>query len=67
MINLPSRTDLRDAVTLAAALTGLDIEIVDGVDGHLISNRSLPNGAEETHLGPGGLGNWRAHMNVARM
>ncbi|KAK5119658.1 hypothetical protein LTR85_007487 [Meristemomyces frigidus] len=65
VISLPVRTDHRDAVSLAAALTGLQVEYVDGVTD--VSNHSLPPGAEEVGLNRGGLGNWRAHMNIARM
>jgi hypothetical protein len=67
VINLPARTDLRDTVSLAAAFTGLDVEFVDGIIGSEISPKSLPNGAIAANLSLGGLGNWRAHMNVARM
>jgi hypothetical protein len=67
MISLPQRTDLRDAATLAAAFTGLDIEFVDGVPGTDVSYKVLPVGATEHGLGGPGLGAWRAHMNVAKM
>jgi hypothetical protein len=67
VINLPTRTDLRDTVSLAAAFTGLDVEFVDGVIGSEISQKALPNGAIAANLSYGGLGNWRAHMNIARM
>jgi hypothetical protein len=67
MISLPRRTDLRDAATLAAAFTDLDIEFVDGVPGTDITNRTLPPGAIEHGLNGNGLGAWRAHMNVAKM
>ena len=65
VINLPSRTDHRDAVSLAAALTDLQIDYVDGV--FEVDEKSLPPGGKETKLDPGALGNWRAHMNIARM
>jgi hypothetical protein len=67
VINLPHRTDLRDAVSLAAAFTELDVEFVDGVVGKEISLKALPPGGIKANLSYGGLGNWRAHMNVARM
>ena len=51
-------------MSLAAALTGLQIEYVDGVT--VVDNRTLPVGGKELKLHAGGLGNWRAHMNVAR-
>ncbi|KAK8253120.1 hypothetical protein HDK77DRAFT_170714 [Phyllosticta capitalensis] len=65
VINLPSRTDHRDAMSLAAAVTGLEIEYVDGVTE--VEDKALPPGGAEVHLNKGGLGNWRAHLNIARM
>lgn len=65
VINLPSRTDHRDSMSLAAALTDLRIDYVDGVT--VVDKKSLPPGGKEVNLGSGGLGNWRAHMNIARM
>ncbi|KAK4541577.1 hypothetical protein LTR36_007874 [Oleoguttula mirabilis] len=65
VISLPLRTDHRDAVSLAAALTGLQFEFVDGVTE--VSQRALPPGGEQLGLNSGALGNWRAHMNVAQM
>ncbi|KAK3661688.1 hypothetical protein LTR56_000177 [Elasticomyces elasticus] len=44
------------------AMTGLDFEFVDGVTE--INNHTLPPGADKVGLNLGGLGNWRAHMNV---
>ncbi|KAK4494106.1 hypothetical protein PRZ48_014404 [Zasmidium cellare] len=52
-------------MSLAASLTGLQIEYVDGVTE--IEERLLPPGAEKAKLGNGALGAWRAHMNVARL
>ena len=51
-------------MSLAAAMTGLQFEYVDGVTE--VGQKSLPPGGKETNLDAGGLGNWRAHMNVAR-
>ncbi|KAF2088231.1 glycosyltransferase family 25 protein [Saccharata proteae CBS 121410] len=64
VINLPSRTDHRDAMSLAAHLTGLHIEYVDGVTD--VEERALPPNGKETNLNEGGLGNWRAHLNCIR-
>jgi len=61
VINLPSRTDHRDSMSLAAALTDLRIDYVDGVIG--VDEESLPPGGKEAE----NLGSWRAHMNIARM
>ena len=65
VINLPSRTDHRDSMSLAAALTDLQIDYVDGVTE--VDNKTLPPGGKEVNLHSGALGNWRAHMNIARM
>ncbi|KAF2101184.1 hypothetical protein NA57DRAFT_34782 [Rhizodiscina lignyota] len=65
VINLPSRTDHRDAITLAAALTDLELEFVDGVTE--VAEKALPPGGKEVKLNKGGLGNWRAHLNIMRM
>lgn len=50
-------------MSLAAALTDLSIDCVEGVTE--VDKKSLPPGGKEVNLG--GLGNWRAHMNIARM
>ena len=52
-------------MSLAAALTDLRIDYVDGVSE--IDNRTLPPSGKEVNLDPGALGNWRAHMNIASM
>lgn len=64
MINLPSRTDNRDAMALAASVTGLEFEFVDGV--REVSPKALPPGGSDKSLSDGERGNWRAHMNVAQ-
>lgn len=64
VISLPSRTDQRDAMSLAAALTGIDVEYVDGVTN--VSSQALPVGYDAVQLNRGSLNAWRAHMNVAR-
>lgn len=66
-ISLASRTDLADAMSLAATLTGLDIEIVAASDGSELTNKSLPDGADEVNLRMAELGCWRSHMNILRM
>ena len=64
VINLRSRTDHRDSMSLAAALTDLRVEYIDGVTE--VDEKSLPPGGKEVNLSSGGLGAWRAHLNVAR-
>lgn len=65
VIGLPARTDHRDSMSLAAALTGLSIEYVDGVTS--VDNKTLPPGGVEKGLNEGSIFGWRAHMNVLRM
>ncbi|PPJ53105.1 hypothetical protein CBER1_11674 [Cercospora berteroae] len=64
MINLPTRTDRKDAGALAAALTGLNVDFVEAVS-H-VAEKALPPGGKETNLNSGGAGAWRSHMNVIR-
>ncbi|KAK0650313.1 hypothetical protein DIS24_g6964 [Lasiodiplodia hormozganensis] len=51
-------------MSLAAALSDLDIEYIDGVTEVL--EKTLPPGGKETNLSKGSLGAWRAHVNVLR-
>lgn len=41
-MSLPSRTDRRDGMSLAAALSNIEFEFVDGVDGSTIPDNALP-------------------------
>ena len=52
-------------MSLAAALTDLRIDYVNGVTE--VDKKCLPPGGKEVNLDSGGLGNWRAHMNIARL
>lgn len=52
-------------MSLAAALTGLRIDYIDGVLS--VDEKSIPPGGKEVNLDPSNLGSWRAHMNIARM
>ena len=49
VIGLPSRTDHRDFISLAAALTNLRLEYVDGVSS--VDNRTLPPGLLRSKCG----------------
>ena len=42
VINLPTRGDKRDAITLAASLTGFEFDIIEGLDGKDIPDKALP-------------------------
>ncbi|OAA66697.1 glycosyltransferase family 25 protein [Niveomyces insectorum RCEF 264] len=64
VVNLPARTDRRDAMVLAAGLTGLHVSFSDGVDSRAVADRVLPVDSANKHILPGNKGSWRAHMNV---
>ncbi|KAF2838871.1 glycosyltransferase family 25 protein [Patellaria atrata CBS 101060] len=60
---MADRTDKRDALSIAASVTGLKIEFLDGVNGALVPEKAIPIGwpeGEDNHT----LGCWRAHMNA---
>ncbi|KAI9676066.1 MAG: hypothetical protein M1817_000809 [Caeruleum heppii] len=64
VVNLPARTDHRDAMVLTAALSNMTIEFVPGVKGDEVLEKVLPPGALEDHVNAGSVGAWRAHMNA---
>ncbi|KAI1124004.1 hypothetical protein F5Y10DRAFT_250650 [Nemania abortiva] len=64
VISLPSRTDRRDGITLAAALSGIELEFIDGVDGAAIPEKALPHTSKQDLLSGPGLGAWRGHLNA---
>lgn len=66
VINLPSRTDRRDAMALGGAVTGLQLGYIDGVGASDVEDRTLPADALEKRILPGNKGSWRAHMNALR-
>jgi hypothetical protein len=61
---LPSRTDHRDGLGLAAVLTGIKVDWVPGVEGERINDKVLPPGGAEHNVSRGVRGSWRAHMNT---
>ncbi|KAI0203563.1 hypothetical protein F4808DRAFT_467003 [Astrocystis sublimbata] len=65
-VGLPERTDKRDALALASALTGFRIEFLDGVKGESIPDRAVPPGVDRQSLMETNLGSWRGHMNAIR-
>ncbi|KAK3401484.1 hypothetical protein B0T20DRAFT_458697 [Sordaria brevicollis] len=64
VINLPERTDRRDAMTLAAALTNLQITWAKGIRGSDVPDKVIPGEDWEKSILRGNKGSWRAHMNV---
>lgn len=63
---MPSRTDRRDAISLAAAVTDLNVEFIEGVGGDSIPEAAFPPGGstESIKLSKGIKGSWRSHMNA---
>ncbi|TVY84973.1 hypothetical protein LSUE1_G000848, partial [Lachnellula suecica] len=66
VINMPSRTDRRDATSLAAAASNLNIDFIEGVGGDSIPEAAFPPGgsADSIKQSPGIKGSWRSHMNA---
>ena len=64
VINLPARTDHRDGIALAAAVSDMSLNWVDGVNGESVLDKVLPPGMAREHLNSGGIGSWRAHLNA---
>ena len=62
VVNLPERTDRRDAMVLMGAASGVRLTFADGVRGEEVLAKTIPGGGRGTALGR--LGSWRAHMNV---
>lgn len=51
-------------MTLQAALSGLDVQFVDGVMGSDIPEKAVPKAQNKGHLRGASLGSWRGHMNA---
>ncbi|KAF2018938.1 glycosyltransferase family 25 protein [Aaosphaeria arxii CBS 175.79] len=64
VLNLPFRSDRRDAITLAAATSNMKLEFVDGVTGESIRESAYPPPKENIKLPAGIRGSWRTHMNA---
>ena len=63
VVNLPSRTDHRDAMLLSAALSNISLSWINGVKGEDVLAKVLPPpGAGQ--LRPGEIGSWRAHLDA---
>ncbi|KAI9840909.1 MAG: hypothetical protein M1837_001236 [Sclerophora amabilis] len=66
VINLPARTDKRDALTLAASLTHMKLTFLPAVYGPDVPDKAVPMGTNRTLLWETNLGSWRSHMNALR-
>ena len=65
VLGLPERTDKRDAITLASALTGFKVEFIDGIRGETVPNKALPFGiGDRAAFMESNIGSWRGHMNA---
>jgi hypothetical protein len=64
VINLPSRTDHRDGMILAAASSNIALDWVDGVRGEDVPDKALPLPASLENMNIGNIGSWRAHLNA---
>lgn len=62
VINLPSRTDRRDAIVLSAALSDIELEVVNGVYGDTVKDKAIPAGPGKMTASEKGC--WRSHMNI---
>ncbi|KAI1472464.1 glycosyltransferase family 25 protein [Daldinia caldariorum] len=66
VINLPSRKDRRDAMSLAGSVSNLTFTWIDGVAGDQVSNRDVPPIRRGEHAASGAKGSWRSHMDALR-
>lgn len=68
MLNLPERTDKLDTFSLTSSVTDFNFEVIAGVDGATVPNKSLPTTKglypEESRRNKS-VGSWRAHLNFA--
>ncbi|KAI2615056.1 glycosyltransferase family 25 protein [Hypoxylon sp. NC1633] len=62
VINLPWRTDRRDAMSLAGSVSNLTLTWIDGVSGDQVLDKIVPG--SETGHSAGAKGSWRSHMNA---
>ncbi|KAJ5100192.1 CAZyme family GT25 [Penicillium angulare] len=63
-IGLPERTDKRDFLSLAAAISDIKLEWLDGVKADAISQKAMPNGYDQESTISTFMASWRAHMNA---
>lgn len=59
---MATRSDRRDALTLAATSTGMQVEFIDGERGENIVEKALP--PNKHGLNNGTIGAWRSHANI---
>ncbi|MCJ1369198.1 hypothetical protein MMC20_000407 [Loxospora ochrophaea] len=67
VLNMPERSDKRDSISLAASLTGIELNFVSGVNGSTVPTKALPKGQESRKMSDRTIGSWRAHMDAIRL
>ncbi|KAH7064182.1 hypothetical protein BKA63DRAFT_525983 [Paraphoma chrysanthemicola] len=65
-INLPSRSDRRDALQVMAATTDIKLEFSRAVRGEQVEEVALVFGRSTNEPSIGSRGSWRSHLNVIR-
>ena len=65
VINLPSRADRRDRMSVLAAHTGIEIEYSDGLRGEQVDNKAMPPHWKSS-MSDGNKGSYRSHVNALR-
>lgn len=66
VINLPDRTDKRDALSLVSVLTDIKLTWTSAIRGSNVPDKALPLGVDRKTWRDGGIGSWRSQMNVIR-
>ncbi|KAI0972727.1 hypothetical protein F4678DRAFT_50007 [Xylaria arbuscula] len=64
IVSLPSRTDRRDGMSLSAALSDIEFEFIDGVDGSTVPDKALPQYSPVERPSYPTIGAWRGHLNA---
>lgn len=66
VVNLPDRTDKRDALSLVGTLTGIKLDWIRALRGVDVPDKALPLGVDRGGWKDGGIGSWRSQMNAIR-
>lgn len=66
VINLPARTDRRDAYALMSSMTDLKLDYIEGKLGSEVPDKALPPPASHTTQRSGNIGSWRSHLDAIR-
>lgn len=66
VVNLPERTDKRDALSLTSALTDIKLTWTSAIRGSNVPDKALPLGVDRQGWRDGGIGSWRSQMNLIR-